>query len=162
MTLDDLLALAEKATPGPWGLGWWTGQEPNNRYHNCDSMGALVGWLTGGADGKSRYHVHERDLIEDEHAISRMVEPFTRIAGNYDYEVGGIVEPDDARYIAAVHPEVVKALVAVAQAAQGVKVLIPSEMTVRLYNGGETARRRRESGLALRDALDALKAVLAP
>lgn len=118
MTLDKLLALADKATPGPWVVGWWSGQAPDGPGHDCAAMGKLVGTMKGGMDGRRTYHVHRSDLIKDRHRVSRGGEPFTEVLGNYDYEQGGAVREADAAYIAALPPEVVKALIAVAKAAK--------------------------------------------
>ena len=56
--------------------------------------------------------VYDNMLIsEDPHEIIQAAAPHAQIAGNYDYEEGGIVNPQDAAYIAAASPDVVLALI---------------------------------------------------
>jgi hypothetical protein len=61
----------ERATPQPWVRGWW-----------------------GGADGEP-----DR-FFSSAHTISRGEPPYTEVAGNYDYEEGGIIRDEDAEFIA--------------------------------------------------------------
>jgi hypothetical protein len=111
MTLDDLAALAEQATPGPWTV------QDNGE------------WLEEGDERVSTYKVIGPDYVE--------------------VEDGYYIRAGDATYIAACSPEVIKALVAVAKAAE--------RMDGNLVLGG------REYVLArsdIRAALDALRAVM--
>lgn len=106
---DRLRALAEAATPGPWVRGWWTGQAESNC--ECDRKGPLLGKRPqNDYPGAGPYHFHESDFHEDEHQISGLAPSCEEVAGNYDYEEGGIIKSADAAYIAALHPAVALAI----------------------------------------------------
>lgn len=102
-SLTELKELADRATPGPWGV-----------FEDDYDKGTLF------------------------------IGPANQDEGHY-YVTGNIDSDPDARYIAACSPEVVKALVAVAEAA---------EAWLDDRYGEGFAR------IATRDALDALKEVL--
>jgi hypothetical protein len=105
---ETLRRLAEQATKGPWVQGWWTGQAES--MCDCSRKGKLIAKVPQTQyPGSGPFHVHETDFIEDEHALSSAT-PMDRVAGNYDYEEGGIINAHDAAYIAAANPAVVLAL----------------------------------------------------
>lgn len=104
--LERLRELDGKRTPGPWVQGWYSGQLPV-KAHVCDEP--LLGLMDGG------YHVHPRNHHSDDHQLSRGVAPFTAVTGNYEYDTGGVMEPADAAFIAAIANNA-DALMAVAEA----------------------------------------------
>ncbi len=121
--LAALRALAEKATPGPWEQGdVWLRAGVMDELHGegkcafCGPCGDPV--LTGMDDinGKRMVaHKHRNpEPYEPNHLISG---PDGQVAGNYDYESGGIIEPTDAAFIAACDPQTVLALVEAVEAA---------------------------------------------
>ena len=111
MSLKTIKERADAATPGPWVRGWWSGQLPGNKFHaDCKERGPLLGTLPGG------YHVHPDDFYEDAHHLSMGAAPFTTVAGNYDYEAGGILSDPDAAFIAHARQDI-SALLRVAEAA---------------------------------------------
>lgn len=116
-TLDELLALAEQATPGPW--------HADEVYAGVDDDGEEVatGWF------------RDCDL------------------GTVDVGDYNTLRWEDARYIAALSPEVVKALVAVAEAAEWMRDVIHGEWCA-FNDHGEPCQQATA-------VVDALKAVLA-
>lgn len=88
-----LRTLAEAATPGPWA------DKGVSRSCMLDHKHAA---------GKCIYD--NVTFYEDDHVITQAVAPFTEVAGNYDYEEGGIIKRADQLYIAACSPDVVLAL----------------------------------------------------
>lgn len=96
MNHDELRKAAEAATPGPWRTGWAfracaQGGDHHPRNHRCKYV---VNWVV------------------DEHPHEISNEQGEPICGNYDYEEGGVVHPEDARYIATASPDVVLSLLA--------------------------------------------------
>lgn len=121
MTIESVEArlrrLAEEATPGPWVRGWWSAQVESKC--NCAHKGALLGKrLQAEYPGAGPFHVHESDFFPDEHRISGQPPECAQVAGNYDYEAGGIVDEANAAYIAALSPSVVLRLAAIVEAAR--------------------------------------------
>jgi hypothetical protein len=81
--LDRLETLAKAATAGPWRRGYtW---DKDNTY------------MDGGSA---------------EHLICQDREAGVEVCGNFDAEMGGVVEIVDAEYIAAASPDVVLRLIA--------------------------------------------------
>ena len=102
---DDLRALSTAATPGPWEAGdiWsWAGCGFNGNGPDecvlCDHMGDPA-W-TGKADinGK-RMHAHKHRNPHPYAIDHRISGPDDEVAGNYDHEEGGIIDPDDLALI---------------------------------------------------------------
>ena len=144
-TPDWLTALAEKAakaTAGPWRSGGtfqfsavaddtWTVEEwpykaqlPVGRCASCPNEPAPCARMET-RDGK-HYHVNFTDYTDydDEgNAVPRAHHEIASerttetVAGNYDYEQGGIVTDGTCRYLAACDPATIAALVEVAKAA---------------------------------------------
>ena len=101
MTGDELRALSAAATPGPWEDGdvWnWAGCGFNGNGPDecvlCVRMGEPV-W-TGKSDinGK-RMQAHKHRNPNPYGAGHRISGPNGTVAGNYDYEEGGIIDPAD-------------------------------------------------------------------
>ena len=100
--LAELRRLAEAATPGPWTF------EAPKRFEvhierelcRCSDVGDEYEFVSETADG----HVH---LWHESHIIYAGEEV---VAGNYDYEDGGIIERRDRDYIAAANPATVLGL----------------------------------------------------
>ena len=100
--LAELRRLAEAATPGPWTF------EAPKRFEvhierelcRCSGVGDEYEFVSETADG----HVH---LWHESHIIYAGEEV---VAGNYDYEDGGIIERRDRDYIAAANPATVLGL----------------------------------------------------
>ena len=100
--LAELRRLAENATPGPWTF------EAPQRFEVpierelccCSGVGDEYELVSETADG----HVH---LWHESHIIYAGENV---VAGNYDYEDGGILERRDRDYIAAASPDVVLGL----------------------------------------------------
>ena len=98
----ELRRLAENATPGPWTF------EAPQRFEVpierelccCSGVGDEYELVSETADG----HVH---LWHESHIIYAGENV---VAGNYDYEDGGILERRDRDYIAAASPDVVLGL----------------------------------------------------
>ena len=98
----ELRRLAEAATPGPWTF------EAPQRFEVpierelccCSGVGDEYELVSETADG----HVH---LWHESHIIYAGENV---VAGNYDYEDGGILERRDRDYIAAASPDVVLGL----------------------------------------------------
>ena len=100
--LAELRRLAENATPGPW-----TFEAPvrfevpiERELCRCSGVGDEYEFVSETADG----HVH---LWRESHIIYAGENV---VAGNYDYEDGGILERRDRDYIAAASPAVVLGL----------------------------------------------------
>ena len=102
---DDLRALSAAATPGPWEAGdvWsWAGCGfmglGADECTLCARMGDPV-W-TGKADinGK-RMHAHKHRNPHPYAVDHRISGPNGEVAGNYDYEEGGIIDPADLALI---------------------------------------------------------------
>ena len=101
MDLNKLKELAEKATPGPWKSGYWSGQCHLKHEHGrgvCDYQYSFVeptddyGWDT----------------------ICMADEPIQHITTTSEY---GALSRDDSSYIAALNPQVALALIEVVEAA---------------------------------------------
>ena len=95
MTIDtkNLRTLAEAATPGPWS-----------------DKGVTRSCTLKHTHGKGECIYNNVIFYEDDHGITQAVAPFAEVAGNYDYEEGGIIKKADQLYIAACSPDVVLAL----------------------------------------------------
>ena len=127
MSRDSIRARIAAATEGPWVRGWWSGQLPNNRFHDdCAERGPLLGTLKGG------YHVHPGDFFEDAHQLSMGIPPFDTVAGNYDYEAGGIVKDADAAFIANARQDI-PALLRLADALDGLLAFVVVQATSTRY-----------------------------
>ena len=112
--LDELERLAAAATPGPWLRGWWSAQA--EEMCQCEQKGPLLGKRPQQQyHGAGPFHVHESDFFPDDHVISGPAPACESIAGNYDYESGGIVAEADAAYIAALDPATVSELIRLAR-----------------------------------------------
>lgn len=96
---DLLRKLEAAATPGPWVRGWYSGQAEGKCP--CDRKGPLLAKVPQTQyPGDGPFHVHETDFFEDDHAITGP-DLLEQVAGNYDYEQGGIVSRADADLIVA-------------------------------------------------------------
>ena len=102
---DELRALTDAATPGPWEAGdvWlWAGCGfmglGADECTLCARMGDPV-W-TGKADinGK-RMHAHKHRNPHPYAVDHRISGPNGEVAGNYDYGEGGIIDPADLALI---------------------------------------------------------------
>lgn len=123
--LDRLERLARAATPGPWEQGdvWgWAGVMPerfgDGRCTLCERNGEPV-W-TGKTDiNGTRMLAHRHRQVDPwgtDHLISA---EDSVVAGNYDYDAGGIVRVEDCAYITAVSPDVVLGLIERVRALEG-------------------------------------------
>lgn len=123
--LDEIDALLDAATPGPWERGdvWaWAGVKPEmfgpGCCAYCERMGAPV-W-TGQADiNGTRMLAHKHrdpDPYGTDHEISA---EDGLVCGNYDVGSGGVIRAEDAALI-AVAPTALRDLVAAVRAAQDV------------------------------------------
>jgi hypothetical protein len=104
--IDELRALAAKATPGPWEQGDWQGHCPDHEPGQHRPGQCRVVW--------EPWAYHEDHLI-------RGPEGPTVVAGNYGYEEGGIVRAEDTAFLVALRNNA-DALLDVAEAAA---VLLP-------------------------------------
>ena len=120
MTGLDLKALrkvAEAATQGPWvrGDNWLragvTTKFGDGKCAYCQSAGEPERVGRERINGKRMIaHWHRNpEPYEPDHLIET-ADGTARIAGNYDYEEGGIVHPCDAAYIATFDPPTIMAL----------------------------------------------------
>jgi hypothetical protein len=123
---DDEIAAAQArcdaATEGPWLRGWWGGQA--EAKCRCSTKGDLLA-QTPQTDypGAGPYHRHVGDFHADAHRISSSAEAgCLDVAGTYDYEVGGILDPADAEFIAHARTDLPQAL----RALRGARLLIAS------------------------------------
>lgn len=97
----ELRRLAEAATPGPWSFEAPVRSESHIERELCRcSVGDEYEFVSETADG----HVH---LWHESHIIYAGEKV---VAGNYDYEDGGIIERRDRDYIAAANPATVLGL----------------------------------------------------
>ena len=98
----ELRRLAEAATPGPWTFEAPVRSESHieRELCRCSAVGDEYEFVSETADG----HVH---LWRESHIIYAGEEV---VAGNYDYEDGGIIERRDRDYIAAANPAAVLGL----------------------------------------------------
>lgn len=99
-TLAHIEAVLTAATEGPWLRGWWSAQAESKCI--CADKGELLGKRPQTIyPGAGPFHVHATDFFEDEHRLSGPAPACLSVAGNYDYEEGGIVLERDARAIVA-------------------------------------------------------------
>lgn len=98
------LELLAAATPGPWEAGdvFATAgviyEDGTCAY--CEQLAEPI-W-TGRLDINGTVmdaHVHRDGRYPDDHIITAAGPPFDTVAGNYDYEEGGIICPSDAALI---------------------------------------------------------------
>lgn len=108
LDLDLIEARLDAATPGPWEHGdiWsWAGVVAPDECALCRSHGEPV-WV-GQADINGKLmlaHKHRNpDPYQPDHLVSG---PDRLVAGNYDYEEGGILRRADARFIVAARQDV--------------------------------------------------------
>jgi hypothetical protein len=125
MTLDELLSLAEGATPGPW--------EVNDDERDCMVLTAKDSRWVANVGNWARQNAAIGEADPGHESMLRNVFEF---------------DTADAAYIAALSPEVVRALVRVAQVAE--------RMDRSGIAGGDYVGAMSD----IRQALDALKAVL--
>jgi hypothetical protein len=115
-TLDKIETAATNATPGPWAVGWWSGQ--GEKQCNCSRKGRLLAAhpIRSHPDW-GLYHRHEGDLREVYwSSISKAVpDDYSGIVE--EGEGGGVVNQEDAVFIAAADPDTVRHLVALARLA---------------------------------------------
>lgn len=97
----------EKATERPWELGdvWsWAGCGFNGNGPDecvlCSRMGEPVWRGRSNINGK-RVHSHKHRNPHPYQGDHRISNPLGLVAGNYDYEEGGIIDPADAAVIVA-------------------------------------------------------------
>ena len=112
--LDELEKLAKAATPGPWTI--------EKEYHRC--------YLTDEAECNYRespltertvYRKSEGDLedaFSHEHESYEAHRISPDVAGNFDYEEGGIIQTADAEFIAAANPQAVLELIELVRKAE--------------------------------------------
>lgn len=97
--LSGVAAVLAAATEGPWLRGWWSAQSESKCI--CADKGELLGKRPQTIyPGAGPFHVHATDFFEDEHRLSGPAPACLSVAGNYDYEEGGIVRDADATFIA--------------------------------------------------------------
>ena len=131
--IERLKAAEAKATPGPWKVGHLayrmrmvkTGSNkdtgiyadddtPIGKCADCKECGEP---LAVKDDGNGPYHVHPMypdtaaKYEPDQHQLHSQT-TFDLVAGNYEYEEGGIVREDDTAFIAAARTAVPKLLAA--------------------------------------------------
>ena len=115
-----LREIAEAATPGPWEQGdVWSRAGVINADGTCaycERMGAPVWTGTDDINGEQMLaHKHrDPDPWRSEHLVSA---PSGLVAGNFDYEEGGLIAEADTEFVATFDPETVLALLDVAEAA---------------------------------------------
>lgn len=105
--VSDIRALSAAATPAPWELGdvWsWAGCGLVGNSPDvcvlCDHMGEPV-WR-GKADINGKWmHAHKHRNLDPYDSDHRITGGDGLVAGNYDYEEGGIIDPADAELIVA-------------------------------------------------------------
>lgn len=113
--LDAVEALARNATPGPWAAvhdhhTCYLDDEADCE-HSDSPITKRIEWHEG-VDGALHDAVHHTHASYDSHWID------PDVAGNYDYEDGGIIHTVDAEYIAAANPSAVLTLIADLRRAQ--------------------------------------------
>ena len=98
----ELRRLAEDATPGPWRFEAPERSEVHGKCELCPCSGGRDDYEFVSESADRHVHLwHESHII---YAGEKVV------AGNYDYEDGGIIERRDRDYIAAASPDVVLGL----------------------------------------------------
>lgn len=100
MSIETIKARADAATPGPWEPGDWTGRCHDHAIGKHPRVGCRI--------------VYEPWDYEPTHLIRGGV-PGVLVAGNYDYEVGGILAAEDTVFIAHARQDI-PALLRVAEA----------------------------------------------
>lgn len=108
MTIHELRERATKATKGPWRVGYASGRCTMDHKHAmkvCDYR------VTGYEDETPSWH-----HVTQVKPIGSPTKDCQMIAGQYDYDSGGIIERADSEYIAALPPEVVLAMLDVVDA----------------------------------------------
>lgn len=103
MDLEQIKKRAEAATPGPWDRAWYMAQ--GDTSCPCGERGKLLHSYPSGDDRFRTYHIHEGSRFEDDHAITSLA-TFDEVAGNFDYEEGGIIRREDAEFIAHAREDV--------------------------------------------------------
>lgn len=150
--LAEIEATEKAASPGPWEPGdiWLTAGliwdadhkrvDPKTATH-CGYCGIGEPVWTGRADINGtvmRAHRHrDPEPYEPDHKISGA--DGASVAGNYDYEVGGILRPEDTAFICAARTAMPALLAEVKRLRQ------------RIAEAVKDARERDERLLALRD-----------
>lgn len=89
----------EVATAGPWARGGWGGQ--------CHMPEHVAKGHPGG--GKCKYDTYFAESDDHHELVSRSVEN-SLVAGNYEYDAGGIVGEADSDFIAAARTDLPDAL----------------------------------------------------
>ena len=123
MNVEQLRQLEQAATPGPWEHGdvW---RLAGVLYDDgtcvlCERMGAPV-WK-GMADINGERMMAHKHRDPEPWGIGHLLSaPDGLVAGNYDYETGGVINPDDATLIAAAR-NALPALLDIAEAAEAVE-----------------------------------------
>lgn len=105
--IDELRRLAEAATPGQWRVGSASFRcklDHNGELHGKGQCKyTFDGWHD---DYTSKHRIGQyREFTPDEEHTS-----YREIAGNFDYDIGGIIKPEDAEFIAACDPPTILAL----------------------------------------------------
>jgi len=108
LDLESIMARAEAATPGPWEQGsvWVSAPAIGSECAHCRQLGGPAVTSEEEYFGGQPYilHVHRRVDDGDEHWISGP--EGAQIAGNYEEELGGIIDPADAEFIAHARTDV--------------------------------------------------------
>ena len=100
--LAEIEARLGKATQGPWRVGGVKMScliQHNGQRYGGHGSGACVYTFNGWYEPESNNDAFVHDIYRDDQPIGSLTEP-TMIAGNYDYESGGIVRYEDANFIA--------------------------------------------------------------
>ena len=105
--LDELQKLAEAATPGEWTI--------EKDYHRCyllvdeDCEHKKSSLTERTVYRKSEGDIEDAVLHVHESYEAHRISP--DVAGNFDYEEGGIIKTADAEFIAAANPQVILELI---------------------------------------------------
>lgn len=102
LDLDPIRQRADAATEGPWEAGEvWATARVMDRFGAdqcalCASCGSPV-WVGDDLSGRRTHRHRRQEPWEPDHLISAA--NGENVAGNYDYEQGGIVNPADVEFI---------------------------------------------------------------
>ncbi len=149
MPSDALAKLLEAASKGPWVLGWYSA-------HYAGSPSCVEGeevFFEAPGDGKwDNAPLHYSDFHPDYHALSSSVNG-ERVAGNYEYEEGGMIREADAR-LAALAPALAQELIEKRKAGRAVYEALEEHTNCDHWKPGDRRARDRWAELTETEVRD--------